>query len=140
MKNQLLLRGCALIVIALCFGIPSVTHKIGGFAHPGPGLFPLLVSCMVGLIGLVMMLRTWFEPAQPMTLASKNILIVLASLVGFALIAKHANAALAIAYLVFVSTLAGADYSVVRNLKICAVLIAIAFALHTLLGLNLRLI
>ena len=41
--------------------------------------------------------------------------------------------------MVFCSTLAGTSYSVMRNVKISAGLIAIAFALQKLLGLNLPL-
>ena len=47
---------------------------------------------------------------------------------------------LAIVYLVFVSSLAGADYSVRRNLKISAVLIGLAAGFHYLLGLSLPLL
>ena len=52
----------------------------------------------------------------------------------------HATAVWPTFYLVFVAALAGSDYSVVRNLKICAGLIAIAYGFHALLGLNLPLL
>ena len=41
--------------------------------------------------------------------------------------------------MVFCSSLAGTSYSVVRNLKISAGLVAMAFAFQKLLGLNLPL-
>ncbi len=138
--NQLLLRGLVLIAIALCFGIPAVSYRVGTFAHAGPGLFPLLVSCILGLLGLVMVVRSRLEAGPPMTLKVRNLALVLASLVGFALIAEHFKVIPAIFYLVFVAALAGSDYSVVRNLKICAGLIAIAYGFHALLGLNLPLL
>ena len=69
----------------------------------------------------------------------KNIAVVLASLCGFALISEHLNMIAGIVFLVFCSTYAGTSYSVVRNLKISAGLIVIAFALQKLLGLNLPL-
>jgi len=138
--NQLLIRGLALVAIALCFGIPALTYRVGTFSNAGPGLFPLLVSCIVGLIGVVMIVRARFERVESLPFKLRNIFIVLAGLVGFAIIAKHFNVVGAIVYLVFVSTLAGSDYSAVRNIKICAVLIAIAFALHAFLGLNLTLL
>ncbi|HTT13368.1 MAG TPA: tripartite tricarboxylate transporter TctB family protein [Burkholderiaceae bacterium] len=139
MKNELLIRGIVLIAISLCFGIPATSYQVGTFSRAGPGLFPLLVSCIVGLIGLVMLVRAWFEKSAAMTFNFKNILIVLASLVGFVLIAEYVKVIVAIVYVVFVSTLAGTDYSVMRNLKICAVLIAIAYAFHAFLGLQLTL-
>lgn len=115
-------------------------HRVGSFAHPGPGLFPLIVSVMLGLIGIVMLVRSWLETRTPIAAKPKPIAIVLTSLIGFALIAKHLDAAAAIVFLVFVATLAGPQYSVVRNLKISAVLVAIAFAFHRLLGLNLNIL
>ncbi len=44
-----------------------------------------------------------------------------------------------IVFLVFCSGFAGTSYSVVRNVKIAAVLIAVAFAFQKLLGLSLPL-
>jgi hypothetical protein len=140
MKNQKVLRGSFLIAIALLFGIQAATYQIGSFAHAGPGLFPLMVSSIVALIGLVMILEARFEEPEAMTFNFKNILIIMASLVGFVLISHHLNMVVAIVYLVFVSTIAGTNYSVVRNLKICAALVAIATAFHLLLGLSLPLI
>ena len=63
----------------------------------------------------------------------------LASLGGFALLSQFLNMTLGIAFLVFCSAFAGTSYSVVRNLKVAAGLIAIAFAFQKLLGLNLPL-
>jgi Tripartite tricarboxylate transporter TctB family len=140
MNNQLLIRGLVLIVIALCFGVPALTYHVGNFSRAGPGLFPLLVSSIVGVIGVVMIVRACLEQPEPMTFKVKNIFIVLASLAGFVVIAEHFNVMAAVVYLVFVSTLAGSDYSIARNLKICALLIAIAFAFHAFLGLNLKLL
>jgi hypothetical protein len=140
MPNRLLIRGILLIAIALCFGVPAATYRLGGFYQAGPGLFPLLVSGIVGAIGLVMVAQSRLEKAGPAAIGLRNIAIVLASLVGFVLIADHLKAIPAIVYLVFVSTLAGSDYSVRRNLQICAVLIGIALAFKSFLGLNLPLI
>ncbi len=141
MNKLLLVRGLVLVGIALCFGIPSATYKVGDFAHAGPGLFPLLVSSLVGLIGLTMIAQSRVDrTARSIGFGFKNIAIVLASLVGFAAIATYFKVIPAIVYLVFVATLAGSDYSVVRNLKICAVLIGVAYAFHAFLGLNLPLL
>jgi hypothetical protein len=139
MKDQQLIRGLVLIAIALGFGIPASTYQVGTFSRAGPGLFPLLISGVVGLIGLVMLIRSRLEKSGPVTFKVKNILIVLAALVGFVVIAEHFKVALAVVYLVFVASLAGSDYSVTRNLKICVVLFAFAYAFHAFLGLSLSL-
>jgi hypothetical protein len=140
MGNQKVMRGLALIALALLFGVQSTAYHVGTLAKAGSGLFPLIISVLLGVIGVVMLVQSRFEPAEPMSFNAKNTLIILASLIGFVLIAEHTKVSLAIVYLVFVSTLAGSDYSVWRNLKISAVLMVIAFAFHTFLGLNLPLL
>lgn len=138
--NQKVMRGLALIAVSLFFGLQAASYNVGSFERAGAGLFPLLVSSVVGLIGLAMLVQSRFEPAEPMSFNLRNILIIMLGLIGFVLIAQHLKMILAIIYLVFVATLAGSDYSVRRNLRICTALIAIAFAFHSLLGLQLPLL
>ena len=65
--------------------------------------------------------------------------LILASLCGFAVVSQHLNMIAGIVFMVFCSSFAGTSYSVVRNLKVSAGLIAVAFAFQKLLGLNLPL-
>jgi hypothetical protein len=139
-SNQKVMRGFALIAVALFFGLQSSRLQLGTMDRAGAGLFPLMVSGAIGLIGLVMLVQARFEAPEPMHFNLKNIGLIMASLVGFVPIAEHLNVLVAIVYLVFVSGLAGTAYSVRRNLQICAVLIAVAAGFHFLLGLNLPLL
>ena len=139
MQNQKVVRGLALIAVALFFGIQSLNYHLGTLARAGAGLFPLMISSIVGLIGLVMLAQAYFEQPVAMSFNVKNIALIMASLIGFVLIAKHLTILPAILYLVFVASLAGSNYSVVRCLKISAVLMVIAFGFHRFLGLNLPL-
>ena len=70
----------------------------------------------------------------------RNIGIILASLAGFALLSEKLNMIVGIVFLVFCSTLAGRKYSVLRNVKLAAGLVAVAFAFQKLLGLSLPLV
>lgn len=140
MRNQKVLRGFALIAVALFFGLQAATYHLGTLAKAGAGLFPLMVSGAIGLIGLVMLVQSRFEQVVTMSFSLKNIGVILASLIGFVLISQHLTMLLAIPYLVFVASLAGTRYSVARNLKISGVLIGIAFGFHYFLGLNLPLL
>ena len=140
MHNQKALRGLALIAAATFFAVQAATYPVGSFANAGAGLFPLLVSGLLGLIGLVMLVQSRFEPAVAMHFNARNVAIILAGLMAFVLIARHLNVLLAIVGLVFIATLAGTEWSLARNLKISVVLIGIAYAFHALLGLNLPLL
>ena len=140
MKNLNLVRGLFLMAIALIFGLTSFfNYKIGEFARSGPGLFPLLVSCLLFLVGLLTLVRSFFVDPVPVTYNLKNIVLILSGLCGFVLMSVYLNMIAGILFLVFCSSFAGSSYSVARNLKISAVLIGIAFVFKSLLGLNLPL-
>jgi hypothetical protein len=139
MKNRNFVRGLCLMAIALFFGLGSLKYTIGALSRSGPGLFPLMVSSFLFVIGLLSVVRSHFVDPVPLNYNVKNISIILLSLAGFAVISQHLNMILGIIFLVFCSTAAGTSYSVVRNIKISLGLIAVAFAFKDLLGLSLPL-
>ncbi|HXE50775.1 MAG TPA: tripartite tricarboxylate transporter TctB family protein [Ramlibacter sp.] len=140
MNDRNLLRGLFVIAIALGFGLASLRYPIGEFSRAGPGLFPLATSCILFVIGLTIVVRSRFVEHVHIQLNLKNIAIILGSLGGFALISEHLNMIAGIVFMVFCASLAGtASYSVMRNLKVAAGLIAVALAFQKLLGFNLPL-
>ena len=99
-----------------------------------------MVSSLLFLIGLFTIVRSRFVERIPLDFKLKNIAIILASLGGFAVISEHLNMIAGIIFMVFCASFAGtAKYSVMRNLKISAGLIAVALAFQKLLGFNLPL-
>jgi hypothetical protein len=128
-----------LMAISLAFGLASLRYPTGQFSRAGPGLFPLLVSCLLFLIGLITVVRSRFVERTRLNFSLKNIGLILLGLCGFAVISTHLNMIAGIVFMVFCASFAGTSYSVVRNLKISAGLVAVAFAFQKLLGLNLPL-
>jgi hypothetical protein len=140
MNDQNLVRGFVLIAISLAFGLTALTYPIGHLSRAGAGLFPLMVSGLLLLIGVSTVVRSHFVEKVPLDFKFRNIGIILASLCGFALISHFVNMIVGIIFMVFCASFAGtASYSVMRNLKITAGLIAVAFAFQKLLGFNLPL-
>jgi len=139
MNNRNLVKGVFLMAIALAFGLQSLRYPIGQLGRAGPGMFPLMISSLLALLGLATVVRALLTERVPMAFQWRNIGLVLLSLCGFAVISEHVNMMLGIVFMVFCSTLAGSNYSVVRNLKICAGLILVAFAFWKGLGLQLPL-
>ncbi|HTR59837.1 MAG TPA: tripartite tricarboxylate transporter TctB family protein [Casimicrobiaceae bacterium] len=139
MNNRNLVKGVFLMAIALAFGLQSLRYPIGQLGRAGPGMFPLMISSLLALLGLATVVRALLTERVPMAFQWKNIGLVLLSLCGFAVLSEHVNMMLGIVFMVFCSTLAGSNYSVVRNLKICAGLIVVAFAFWKGLGLQLPL-
>ena len=140
MNDRNLVRGLVLIAISLAFGLQSLRYPIGQFSRAGAGLFPLMVSSLLLLIGVITVVRSHFVERVHLDFKAKNVAIILASLCGFALISEFVNMTAGIVFMVFCASFAGtASYSVMRNLKIAAGLVAVAFAFQKLLGFNLPL-
>lgn len=139
MNNRNLLKGLFLVLIALAFGSGSLRYPIGALARAGPGLFPLLVSALLFLLGATVVVRAFLTDPIPVTFKLRNIGLILLGLVGFALFSEQLNMIAGIVLMVFCATLAGTSYSVRRNLMITAGLLVVAFAFQKLLGLQLPL-
>ena len=138
-SNRNLLKGLFLIAISLIFGLTSMRYPMGSLGRAGPGMFPLLVSSLLFLLGVATVVRALLTDPVSLEFNYKNIGLVLLSLCGFAVLSEYVNMMLGIAFMVFCATLAGSRYSVARNLKICVGLIAIAFGFWKGLGLQLPL-
>lgn len=139
MKDQNLLRGLFLMAIALAFGVPALRYPIGEFGRAGPGMFPLLISGLLLLVGIATVVRSRFIKPEPVDFNFRNIAIILGSLCAFAVVTLFVNMSAGIVVLVFIATLAGSTYSLARNIKIALGLLAIAFAFYKFLGVNLPL-
>jgi len=139
MNNQNLLKGIFLILFAGAFGFGSLRYASGSLERAGPGLFPLVISTLLILLGIAIVVRALLSKKVPFTFNVKNIGIILASLCGFAVISEYLNMLVGILFLVFTASAAATSYSVTRNLKIAAGLIAIALVFQKGLGLQLPL-
>jgi len=139
MNDKNLVRGLLLIGISLAFGLSALRYPLGEFSRAGPGLFPLMVSSLLLVIGVVTVVRSRFVKRVPLDFSLKNIAIILLSLCGFALISEYVNMIAGIIFMVFFASIAASSYSITRNAKVAAGLIAVAFAFQKLLGLNLPL-
>ena len=140
MIDRNLARGVFLVGISLLFGVTAaVNYPIGDFARGGPGLFPVLISSMLFLVGVATVVRSRFTDKVPLTFNFRNIALILGSLCAFALLSEFVNMTVGIIGMVFLATLAGSNYSAIRNVKIAAGLVAVAFIFAKFLGLNLPL-
>jgi hypothetical protein len=140
MNDRNLVRGLFLISIALAFGLVSLRYPRGELARAGPGLFPLIVSSLLLLIGVITAVRSFYVEHLPLGFNARNIGLILASLAGFSLVSQHVNMIAGVVFMVFCASFAGsAKYSIVRNLQIAAGLLLVALAFQKLLGFNLPL-
>lgn len=138
MKKNVLIS-ILFIVIALGFGIPAMQYNVGTIGNPGPGLFPLGVSALLFIIGVISYIDSKLEDSDYVNFNLKNISIITVALVLFALATDYINMSVGIVTLVAVASLSATTYSYSRVIKISIGLIAIATAFKYLLGLNLPL-
>lgn len=140
MIDRNLVRGLVLAALALGFGLGAFRYPIRDFAHAGPGLFPLLVSSLLGIVAVVTIVRARFVAPEPLAFKPRNIALLMAALCSFALASKllH-NMVAGIVLMTFIAGFAASSRSWRRDLKVAAGLVAIAFGFQQLLHLNLPL-
>ena len=127
------------MAISAAFGLTALKYPIGDFGRAGPGLFPAIVSSMLFLIGVATVIRSRFVDKVKLELNPRNIGLILGSLIAFAVVTLLVNMLAAVVVMVFVSTIAGKNYSWKRNIKISIGLCLMAFVFAKFLGMNLPL-
>ena len=139
LNDRNLARGLFLMAISLAFGLTALKYPIGDFGRAGPGLFPVLISSMLFLIGVATVVRSRYVEKAALSLNPRNIGIILSSLCAFAVVTLLVNMTVAIIVMVFIATLAGSNYSWKLNVKISIGLCLMALVFAKLLGMNLPL-
>jgi hypothetical protein len=139
MLNQNTGRGLLLAAIALLFLFQAPRYTIGSLSEPGPGLFPVIVSGSLLVIGIAIVVRSHFSEAVPFDFRIHNIALITASLVGFALVSEYVNMLVGIAVMVTMASLASDDFSIPRTAAIVVALCLVAVAMKKVLGVQLPL-
>ena len=139
MINQNSARGLLLAAVALFFLLQAPGYTVGSLSRPGPGLFPLLVSGLLLLVSLAIFVRSRFIEVVPLDFRIRNIALVTASLVSFALVSEFVNMLAGIAVMVTMASLASDDFSIPRTATIAVALGLVAVAMKKGLGVQLPL-
>jgi hypothetical protein len=134
--NQRRIAGLIFILASCVFGIVSLTHySTGTFNHPGPGLYPLLVSILLFVVGTLVILSGNTHQAPLNKFQFRDILIVAGAITIFAFISSHVNVLLGI--LIFVPlTAAVSNVTVKTSIKLILILLVLSVAGKELLNLN----
>jgi uncharacterized membrane protein YczE len=140
MLDRTLARGLFISGVALAFGLTSLQYVLGTFNRPGPGLFPVMASGALLLIGVLIIAKSFFVKRQATEFHVKNIALILLGLGTFAGVSKYLNMIAGITVMVVVVSRASDSFSWLRCVQIAAGLIAVAFAFQKLFGLNLPLV
>jgi len=83
--NKDVVAGAIFLAFAIGFGIVSTAYPMGSAAQMGPGYYPLLLSGVLGVLGLFIAFAGWRKPAAQMVVVRPVALIcVLAAPLLFA--------------------------------------------------------
>jgi len=139
MINQLTGRGLLLVAVALLFLLQAPNYTVGSLSRPGPGLFPVIIASILLIIGITIVGRSFLMERVPFEFHWRNLALIAASLVCFALISEYVNMLAGIAVMATIASFASDDFSIPRTATIVVALCAIAFAMRRFLGVQLPL-
>ena len=134
MINQNIGRGLLLAVVALFFLLQAPNYSIGSLSRPGPGLFPVMVAGTLLVIGMAIIVRSFFIEAVAFDFRLRNIALIAASLVSFALVSEYVNMLAGIAVMATIASFANDVFSIRRTAAIIVTLCLIALAMKKGLG------
>jgi len=139
MINQLTGRGLLLVAVALLFLLQAPSLTVGNLSRPGPGLFPVIISSILLLIGITIIGRSFLMERVPFEFHWKNLALIAGALVSFALVSEYVNMLAGIAVMATIACYASEDFSIPRTATIVVALCAIAWAMRRFLGVQLPL-
>ncbi len=115
--------GLMFLAIGLGFGMYSLEYSLGTATRMGPGYFPLMLSIIVGALGLIVLVMSFIpadaqEPPGPTDW--RGIGLILASVALFALLLPYTGFIIAVLALVFLAA-TGSEESKTKETALLAI-------------------
>ena len=130
MTNKDFWSGVMLVVIGLGTGYISLDYPFGTVLRMGSGFFPLVLSGLLIVFGLVLLFRssTSTEQIEP-GWSPRGLVIIPISLVAFGLLLEHGGFVPAMFAVVIGSAAAGTEFKIVEVLALACVLTFLGVAI-----------
>ncbi|MEP9353906.1 tripartite tricarboxylate transporter TctB family protein [Xanthobacter sp. KR7-65] len=123
------LSGLLFIALALLFGWQTADLPMGTAVRMGPGYFPLVLSGLLGLLGIIVVFNGLRTPGEmPTGIAWRALIIITFSVVFFGFAVRPLGFLPALGVAVFVSTLGSRLFRLQTALIITAVMVVFAWA------------
>jgi len=136
------LSGLLFIALAVIFGLQTQQLAMGTAVRMGPGYFPLLLSVLMGVFGLIVLINGLrFEGDRTTSIAWRALILLTACTVFFGAAIRPLGFLPTLGITVFVSALASQKFRLTTALAITAVMVVFCWAVFILgLGLPLSLL
>lgn len=106
--------GLLFVVAGVAFAIGATSYRLGQSARPGPGYFPLGLGVLLAGLGLIVLLRAYTVDAPDRgrigAIAWRPLLVVVGSILLFAVTLTHLGMAIALPLLVICISFAGDEF------------------------------
>jgi hypothetical protein len=135
-----ILTGILFLGISLAaMAIIGSSYPLGNASRMGPGFFPLIVSALLGLLGAILLVRSFFIETETVGVVNlRPLLLILAGTLFFGLAIEDLGLAVAGIVLVFAARLAGDEFKLIEVTILAVTLVAACIFLFAYaLGLNL---
>jgi hypothetical protein len=135
------ISGAFLVVLGIAVAFYSYeSYNIGTIRQMGPGMFPLMLGCVLSGLGLLILTPGLLRMADPLSIKFEvaPFAAVIASILAFALMAERFGIVLSIVALTFLSSLADPYLNIRRILVLSAALSIMSVVVFSVL-LNIRL-
>lgn len=126
-------------LIFVFFGIAAIWlaqgYPMGSARRMGPAYFPTIIGGTLAMLGLIISARSFRSLSEPIRLpALRPLIMIIAGVVGFALLLKPLGLVLALLVLILIGCLGGSQFRVreVAILYIILVLITVIFFVYGL--------
>jgi hypothetical protein len=125
-NHRELLGGVLVFAIGLFAAVYAAFHyDIGTIRRLGPGLFPILLGASMALTGLAIIIRSAVTAIEePIKIEWRSFIVIISSILAFALMLRPTGIIAASATTMFISTLADGSMTLARRLLISAIITA----------------
>lgn len=145
--------GLFLLAVALLFGVSAAGYHFGSLLRMGPGFYPLVISIMLGGLGLALLVSGVTFPAQdregagglaqehpPIRLDLRATLAVLGSICVFGLVLEKVGFVVSIFLLVAIASVADRKARLLPTVYLASALVVITVSIFLWgLGINIPL-
>jgi Tripartite tricarboxylate transporter TctB family len=106
--------GILFLVVGVAFAVGATNYKMGVAAQPGPGYFPLILSCLMAILGAVVLFKSLTietEDGEKIgAIAWRQLVVVVAAITVFALALPRLGFVISVPILIIMVSLAGSEF------------------------------
>ncbi len=106
--------GILFLVLGVAFAVGATHYNMGGAARPGPGYFPLILSCLMAILGAIVLFKSLTietEDGEKVgAIAWRPLIVVVAAIAFFGLALPRLGLVLTVPILTIIVSMAGHEF------------------------------